>query len=152
MQISSRNLDRVRKLKSQMTRLTARVQKVSFFLYAGRIYCHFVISKKPVHWVIICPITSFHGYSNSGNKILITENVYDAFLWSALLGGNNHYNCHGWICYCWSPCSPGALHFVSSFERVNINTLQIEMGILHFSPNWSLFIRYMLKTVFDFFL
>lgn len=28
MQISSRNLDRVRKLKSAMTRLTARVQKV----------------------------------------------------------------------------------------------------------------------------
>lgn len=28
MQISSRNLDRVRKLKSAMTRLTGRVQKV----------------------------------------------------------------------------------------------------------------------------
>lgn len=28
LQISSRNLDRVRKLKSAMTRLTARVQKV----------------------------------------------------------------------------------------------------------------------------
>jgi magnesium transporter len=31
--ISSRNLDRVRKLKSAMTRLTARVQKVSRYLF-----------------------------------------------------------------------------------------------------------------------
>lgn len=32
LQISSRNLDRVRKLKSAMTRLTARVQKVYLLL------------------------------------------------------------------------------------------------------------------------
>lgn len=44
MQISSRNLDRVRKLKSQMTRLTARVQKVgSWHLYLSDIDINFLI-------------------------------------------------------------------------------------------------------------